>query len=264
LGSHHYIFDERFAEAFLHKPHRVFGIKLKPFSTWHRLQLEWIDSKMLLGSPSKWDVYAAAKICSTDYPNAANVTTLRGVRAVIWKIRYLLTPWKKEVKRFYDYLDDYASPPKLWGGKSSSRKKLAEAYEELYAVTKDPDHARLASRTHYEASLQDAEEKQIDDTLHSVSAYVHLTGRSPKEAWDMPIGELGWMSVALAKREGAEINIWTPMDEEFFQKNLIQRREKIAIKAKELAKEHPELPQEVVNALAPVKYWQEVCERQKS
>lgn len=264
MGSHHYIFDERFAEAFLHKPHRIFGRNLRPFSTWHRLQLEWIDSKMLLGNPSKWDVYSAALICQSEYPHAADVATLRGWRALWWHLRHLLIPWRKEVRKFYDYLEDYASPPKLWGGKSSSRKKLAEALEELYAVTKDPDHARLAAKTHHEASLQDAEEKQIDDTLASVASYVHLTGRPPKEAWDLPIGELGWMTIALAKREGAEINIWTPMDEEFFQQNLITRKEKIAVKAEEIAKENPELPREVVNALAPVKYWQEVCQRQAS
>lgn len=264
MGSHYYIFDERFAEGFLHKPHRVFGIKLRPFSTWHRLQLEWIDSRVLLGKPGKWDVYAAAKICSSEYPHAADVSTLRGLRALWWHLRYFFTPMDKEAVKFYDYLKDYASPPKLWGGKSSAQKKLAEAYEELHAVTRNPDHARQAAQIRYEASLQDGQDNQIDDTLSSVAAYVHRTGRPPKEAWDMGIGELGWITVALAKIEGAEVNIWTPIDEEHFKKNLLVRQEKIAAIAEEIAKEDPGLPKEVVNVLAPVRYWHQVCDKQKS
>lgn len=203
-------------------------------------------------------------ICCSEYPHAVDVSTLRGLKALCWHARYLLTPWKKEISKFYDYLEDYSSTPKLWGGKSSSKRKLAEAIQDLYAVTKDPDHAQAAAKMLHEADLQDSQDKQIDDTLWSVSAYVHLTKRPPKEAWDMAIGELSWTTIALAKREGAEINIWTPMDEEFFQRNLITRKEKIAAKAEEIAKENPEMPREVVYALAPVKYWQEVCQKQGS
>ena len=264
MSDHHYIFDERFAEGFLHKSHRVFGIRLKPFSTWHRLQLEWIDSKMLLGGGGKWDVYAAARICSSEYPVAADVTTPRGIRAIWWRLRYLFTPWKREAKKFYDYLDDYYSPPKLWGGKSSSKEKLAEALEELHAVTRDPAHAEAAARVRHQVALEAGMDKQIDDTLSSVAAYVKQTGRPPKEAWDMAMGELAWMTVVLAKMEGSEVNIWTPTDEHLFQQNLVARKERIAAKAEEIAKEHPEMPPHLVNALAPVKYWQEVIERQKS
>lgn len=257
----HYNFDERFAEGFLHKPHRVFGKKLKPFSTWHRLQLEWVNSRILTGGPTKWDVYAAVKICQSQYPDAADVETYKGIRAFVWKLRYLFTPWRKEAKKFFAYIDDYYSPPKLWGGKSSSKKKLAEAAHELYLVTNNPADLEAANRITQQVELEDGGENQIDDTLSAVAAYIKYTHRPPHEGWNMACGELAWITVALAKMEGAEIAVWTPLDEYHFQNHLKVRAKNIAEKAEEIAKENPEMPQEIVNALAPVKYWDEVCQK---
>jgi hypothetical protein len=263
LSDHHYIFDERFAESFLHsaKPHSVFGVSLKPFSNWHRLQLEWIDSKVLLGGAQKWDLYLAARICSTEYPHVAPNPGRGNLHNSLWHLRHWHRNPSKELKAFYAYLEDFSAPPKLWGGKGSSMKKLSEAYEELHRITGNPSHLQGAREAAYQAFLQENQDTQLDDTLSQVAYYCKATGRPPVEAWNMPIGELAWMNIAFAKLDGGKIDIWTPMDEEHFQAHLLTRQQKIAEIAKEIERDRPEVPSRLSMPLAAVKYWQQVVDR---
>jgi hypothetical protein len=264
LTDRHYIFDERFAESFLHASrHSVFGFKLKPFSYWHRLQLEWIDSKVLIGGATLWDIYLAAKICSSEYPHAAQLKELSSWKALWWHFRTFRKNATDELYRFYSYVADYNAPPKLWGGSGSADNKLAEAYSELARETGDKNFERRAQEVAYNAFLKESQDNQIDDTLIQVAMYSKVTGRPPREAWNMPSGELAWMNISFAKLDGAKIDVWTPMDEEQVQKHLIVRQQKIADLAKEMEVEHPEIPPDKSMYYAAVRYWQQVIEKNR-
>lgn len=265
MVENYYIFDERFAESFLHsaKPVRVFGFKLKPFSNWHRLQLEWVNSKILIGGAKKWDAYLAAKICTSQYPQKTNTTELGAVSSILWHIFVYFFNANKEISKLYDYIEDYNSPPKLWGGNGSSLKKLSEAYHDMFLITKDPDYQTSANKAAHDAFLQENQDSQIDDTLSQVSYYCKVASRPPKEAWNMPVGELAWMNVCFAKMEGGKVDIWTPMDEERFKENLKVRQQKIADIADELIKEHPNTPTPHATGLAAIKYWKQVIDRNR-
>jgi hypothetical protein len=266
LSERHYIFDERFAESFLHAPsHRVCGFKLKPFSCWHRLQLEWIDSKILLGGATLWDLYLAAKICSTEYPYSAQLREFGPIRSILWHIWSFRKDFVKEIHKFYAYIEDYNSPPKLWGGTGSAEKKLAEAFAELARATGSKEHAMLANQAAYRAFLAENQDNQIDDTLMQVAMYTKITGRPSADAWNMPSGELAWMNISFSKLDGGKVDVWTPMDEAEFQKHLIVRQEKIAEIAKELEEEHADdLRPELSMYYAAVKYWEQVIKNNAS
>ena len=55
---------------------------------------------------------------------------------------------------------------------------------------------------------------QIDMTLMDVALYRFYTGCPRNEPWNIPLGELSWMNVAIAKTQGTDIRIITTEEDE--------------------------------------------------
>jgi hypothetical protein len=193
--SNGYVFDERYAEAFLHVPlgHRILGVKLKPFSAWHRTVLEYIDSPVVTGEQVlSGDLRMAVEVCRRNYPNTP--PPAKGIgrffsesrnrreanRAAGNPQRHL-----ESVSAFFGYVEDYVSLPKLMFG-----SKKGNVVTERSAV---PD---------------------IDQTLMDVAIYRYYTGCPRSEPWDLPLGELLWMNAAIAKTQGVDLHVVTTIEEE--------------------------------------------------
>jgi hypothetical protein len=264
-----YVFDPRFAEALLHEPggHKVLGRRLRPFSLWHRLQLEYANSRLLLGGAGLWDLWCAVQVCCTQYPKRAAWGPWRPLWHAFWWLRYGWRPnWyiRREMGRFVRYVEDYASHPKYWGGKGSSMRRLGEAAAELAAATQDEELAQDARRVLGEAAAMDGGDRDIDDTIEQVGVAMRLGGLRKEEAWNMPAGELSWLNLVLLRGEGAKIPVWTPMHEAMFERNKMVRAEKIAELAQDMAVEYPEEGAELLRKRAAVRYWEEVVRKNQT
>ena len=80
----------------------------------------------------------------------------------------------------------------------------------------------------------------------------------------MPLGELVWYNVCFLKQEGADVPIWTPRDEEAFERNKIERYHRIAKVAEELRGEFQGVSENIIMANAAVRYWEKVVEAQEA
>lgn len=186
-------FDSRYAEAFFSVPHRCLGRALKPFSVWHKTMLEYADSPVLLGTvPSMAQLDYAVRVCVTGFPQLPDIPGA-GFLARLWRAwRFSRFNKEREIRAFYDYLDDYYSPP---------------------------DIQRAPSKVQGE-TIPD-----MDDAIGAVAAYRGMTKCPRAEAWDLPYGELLWMNAALSRREGADFRILTPQAAERLRE-LKEQREK--------------------------------------
>jgi hypothetical protein len=181
----------------------------------------------------------------------------------VWNVIFCRRKIDREMGRFIDYLKEYNSPPKMWGGKGSSYKKLAEAYRQLGSVTRNAEVAKDAEVAAVEAenmsSATAGEDRDIDDGLEQIAVYCK-SGRSPAEAWNMPTGELVWMNIAFAKLEGAKLPIWTPADEARMEHKKAERAVKIGEMADAIEAEE-KIERKEALAWAAVRYWQQVVAR---
>ena len=259
-----FIVDERFAESILHgSEHAVMGHRLLPFSAWHKFQLEHWNSPVLIGGASLWDVWLAVQICRSPYPLRARV---KHHRSSWWHLAWwMLYGWRncdKELRKFVEYVKEYNAPPKMWVGTSSTHEKMAEAWRHLASVTSDESEraeALQAARTSDGLAAGQQPDRDMDDCLEQV-AVLCSRGHSPELAWNMGLGELVWLNVAMAKSEGAKINLWTPVDEMRMEVQRKKRAELIAVRAAEIVS--TEGKSEVAAlAHAQVRYWQETVNR---
>ena len=53
----------------------------------------------------------------------------------------------------------------------------------------------------------------IEPALMEVAFYTKMTGCRSEEAWNMSIGELSWLNAAMARTEGADFSVITPVDD---------------------------------------------------
>ena len=183
-----FIFDERYVEAVLHVPggHRVFGVKLRPFSAWHRTVLEYVDSPVMAGGEVKpADLRLAVEICRRGYPDMPVVK--RGLWARICAESRARKDarnkgFAREQEAFSAYLADYISMPVV-----------------MFSGSK--------------GTVESAMIPDIDQTLMDVAVYRFYTGCPRNEPWDLPIGELGWMNTAIARTQGVKLSIVTTEEE---------------------------------------------------
>lgn len=258
-----YLFDERFAEAFIHGKQRwCFGARLKPFSYWHKVQLEYIQSKVLLGGPAKWDIWLAAQVCRTSYPVNAKFPPRGKWWQLWWNVWYGWRSFNQEVNALYAHISDYASPPKLWSGKGGSKKRLAEALEALHKETKLPELLDESRAWAQSAAFDEAKDRDLDDSIEQIAIYTRQ-GRPPAEAWNMPMGELLWYNACFLKMEGADVPIWTPKDDYHFETQKQRRAVKVGELADALQEKKPILTRNIALAQAAVDYWKGVVQSQE-
>jgi hypothetical protein len=260
-----FIFDERFAEAFFHKgTHRVMGRRLLPFSYWHKAQLEYQQSRILLGMPTLWDYWVASRVCSTQYPENVNLKCkYSAIWQICWHLRYGRRSLVREAEAFSAYLLEYASAPKLWGSGGGSKDRLSEACAHLGAITADRGMLQKAQLWAQAANADKDKSRDIDDSVEQVTIYMKNGARPPQEAWNLPLGKLLWYNACFLKMRGVEVPIWTPSDEEAFEKHKVVRQAKISALAEEILAAEPQRSSEVAMAQAAVQYWEVVVQNQE-
>ncbi len=182
-----FVFDIRYVEALAHAPdHRVLGRRLRPFCLWHRLQLEFANSPLLMGGEvTLADLEYAVAVCRTRFGELGVARPPRHWWARWWA--YVRQAWWNvglEQQKWTAYAADYASGPKMMLSKSGT---TGEAI---------PD---------------------MDEALVEVALYRRMTGCDRAEPWEMPMGELAWMNAAFARQKGAKFSIVTPLDDEIVE-----------------------------------------------
>ena len=169
--------DDRFLEAILNRDdHVVLGRPLAPFSLWHFVNLDVIQSPVA-GHPGPFgleELAPAVLVCASRpdtslkciYPPTAG----RARRRWLASIRPYRTHEKRELRAFADYQVDFSSGPKLW---------------------------RRAGGTPLKTPWP----------MAAVARLMHL-GHVPEfEAWTMPFGKALWYSAALAEAAGRDPGI---------------------------------------------------------
>jgi hypothetical protein len=217
-----FVFDERFAEAFFHVPggHRVLGRRLRPFCAWHRVQLEYLDNAFVMDDvlPEPGDLRLAVAVCSLRFPEVVRPPSVgRGWWRRITQLhagrkdaRLRETAWfAREVMRFRLYVADYLSLPKMHVAQKKGKGGPGGESMRL------PD---------------------MDETLLDVALYRHLTGCDRVEPWEIPIGELVWMTAAVARCKGLDLRVTTTADEERLER-LKEKRKAESEKAESTEKE---------------------------
>lgn len=174
--------DASFAEAWLSGNHVIYGLRLKPFSYWHRFLLQVGLSPVLDETENpppltRSDLYKFCKVCTLSYPNTLKISWIDKVRL---RFRGVAKP-----SAIQEYIEDHNSFPEFWEDNSDDKASGGK-------------------------SLNDAPEP-----LPSVVALMAL-GYKENEAWDMPIGKGAWTLAAYAKQQGAELSFLSQEERDMF------------------------------------------------
>lgn len=201
--SERFVHDDRFVEAFANKTHKVFGVRLRPFSLWHQFNLEIAQSPLLLGAAlTPLDLLRAVRICSSSWNPEFVTPDLRppGFLRGMWQIGRF--SFVEEVRKFEAYYNDFNTGPKFWA--NGHKGKMGGG------------------------------PRDVDEVLET-ACHLEMKGYDSAEVWDMPIGVARWRSAVVSKLEGSDLQFWTPLDEEAFQKHKAAREAKIDARGREIA-----------------------------
>ncbi len=169
--------DERFVEAFIHRPqHVVFGRRLRPFCLWHRLLLRTVDSPLLsAGRPiTALHLDQAVSICRCRYGHTD--FRARSTTRLFWQIA--AGGLGRAARAFYTYLADYSSPP----------------VHELVLTREQRNAPPTMPRGRPPAELC------------TVAAVVGWSKCPVERAWEMPIGEAEWYAAMALEAAGAPLD----------------------------------------------------------
>lgn len=171
--------DLKFAESVLNLDHRVLGKKLKPFSLWHALLLEAIQSPIWMGKGSLTlpDLYSAVAICSNEWPK---FTLKAGTLTILCNTFLRGERLEKESKKLVAYFNDYNSVPMLWTADKTDKKEAPKC--------------------------------PLPMALDLV-AWLVRHGFGEARSWNMPIGLAHWYYIACAKQRGSEIDLVSPEEQ---------------------------------------------------
>lgn len=187
--------EENLAEALIHRqrPHKILGLKLRPFSCWHAAQLDWICSPFAghPGSVNLSALYLAARVCQTRFPHRPHRSLTDNYWRELWcawryPSKWVLTPDRSgvtsrlsiELNKFSLYLRDYSGAPE-------------------YVVDEETAETHRAKTPWY---------------LHQVAALAQGRIDARATAWDLPMGEGNWWLAAAAEAAGHKIDLITPAD----------------------------------------------------
>lgn len=164
--------EENFAESWLSSRHKVFGLKLRPFSHWHRFLLATAQSPLLKEDEefTLSDVYRFCKICSVTYPKTPTFGWVDKLRCILFRKKH--NSLSDQIK---DYLDDHNALPQ-------------------YSIQQEEDKATVG-------------DDGVNDPPEPITQIISLMslGYTEKEAWDMNIGKSSWVLTVHAKMQGVKI-----------------------------------------------------------
>lgn len=175
--------DSLFAEAWLSTNHVIYGLKLKPFSYWHRFLLQVGLSPILeeeSDNPApltRSDLYKFCKVCTLSYPNTLKLGLIDKVR--------LLLKGRAKPSSLQDYIEDHNAFPEFWENSSDDKASGGKSLNEA------------------------------PDPLPSIVSLMAL-GYKENEAWDMPIGKGAWILATYAKQQGAELSFLSQEERDMF------------------------------------------------
>lgn len=182
--------DETLAAAFIDggKRHKILGQRLRPFSLWHRLLLQAIDSPFLRkGTVNFFDLRTAVAACQLRFPDSCIVRS--------WLFRKW--PLSHGVNQFLAYAGDYLSrpeyaiiPPKpVVGAPPEPKRGIAP---EIVIVAGD---------------------------------IIGWSGWSPELVWNLPIGQSYWYQMLARRGAGADVDFVTE-EERAFQAEIREASQK--------------------------------------
>jgi hypothetical protein len=173
--------DEKFAEAWVNADHRVLGRDLRPYSLWHQLVLQVIESPFLNGDGNLRDLDQASYVCSTHYGQPLDLRH-RHPLAIWWNVR---RNFNTERAEFLAYLDDYVQVPE-------------------FTIVDDspvgPSRTLLG---------------QPPVILSLACKVIRWSGWTEQYVWDMPIGKVEWYAAMADRQEGVRVSFKTPESNEF-------------------------------------------------
>lgn len=190
------VIDRTLAAAFIDNNvrHWILGRRLYPFSLWHRFLLMMVQSPFLLGGQvSLFDLREAVAICSLRYPKC-KIKRPWIIPALLFLLIYGKKRWLGVLKRIKDkllnYFGDYISQPEfnLW-------------FPEMSGNGSPPP--RLGP---------------IPEVFLVLSDVISFLNCSPKEAWDMSVGQAYWWQMAALRKAGEHINFMDEDEREFQRK----------------------------------------------
>ena len=172
--------DDRFYNAFLPPSVRVCGRVLKRFTVWHHFILSAIDSPITGERESlrPGDLLVAIRSCGLSYGGTRNISP--NLRDIYWRWRMNRDPrlFKREAKKFFDWMGVQCSAPVFWRKSTGSREMVEDKSPGCFAL---------------------------------VCSLMQRGGVGMEIAWNLPIGEARWTDVQLAKASGIDIRY---MDDE--------------------------------------------------
>ncbi len=180
-----FVFDERFVEGFFHlldpkdsrwSAHMALGRRLRPYSFWHRLQLEYAGGPFATGGAVLMnDLEDAVAVCQSEFPYRPQPLAWRRLSRWRWNL-------EREVAKFKAYIGDFNTTPIIEPTESG-----------VGAEIKQPD---------------------MDAVLVEIAAYRRHTSCAREEPWNLPMAEVYWMNAYFARAEGAQFEVITPLVEE--------------------------------------------------
>jgi hypothetical protein len=177
--------DSSFAAAYIDngKHYRLLGRRLRPFSLWHVLLLQALDSPFIKGgSISLFDLKTAIGICSLRYRNSK-------IKRPWFPFKVGVGALRQEVARFVEYVEDYLSKPEYtvipWDTKHTGPAPVP--------VTPPP---------------------HIIATAFNVAHGARIT---IGEAWDLPIGESYICESMYLRAQGAQLDFLSDEERKFQQ-----------------------------------------------
>lgn len=177
--------DTRLLEALLNRPHRVAGLRLRPFCARHHALLELVQSPYLFGGPIGWpQLDLAASICaSRDWSWQAPGFWRRLAMRVRggWDLA-------RHHQKMHVYLKDYWTPPQVWQKDKPAKPGAGPAPKEFPPV------------------------------FFAVAAVIHQTGWDEETVWNMPLAMVEWYAAAFARLNGAEMDIVTEGERRLMEK----------------------------------------------
>jgi len=177
-------FDQTFASAYIDNGnvHRVLGVKLRPFCSWHQLLLEFIDSPFLSASQCYlYHLRRAVGICRLRYPHSRARPPLGPI--IMTKKRLAL-----EVEKFMNYLTDYIHTPD-------------------YSVIPF-DNFHRSPRPFHPPNPPPGVVQLVFDAAHGANVPI-------QDAWNMPIGQAYIAQAMYYKHQGVMIDFMDDSEREF-------------------------------------------------
>jgi hypothetical protein len=189
--------DPTFAEAFIHRlprkfrdedpwsEHRVLGVRLRPFSLWHELVLDFVqngfgisETAMLSRADAAEELSRAVRICRCRY-GEVDVRPIRSWRGA-WSL--LGRGLERELRAFRAYVEDFRQIPE-------------------YTIIP----SKLGSNE---------PRGQPPEVLKMIVGVVAVTGCTRREAWEMPSGEARWFYAMHLRAAGSDLDFDTAEEKE--------------------------------------------------